>query len=86
MLGREGWKVNYKRVHRLYLLEGLNLRTQGKKKRIRTLQRPDVSKATRMNEIWSMDFVCDAPYNKRRFGALRIVDDFSRECLAVEAD
>jgi putative transposase len=86
LLRREGWKVNHKRVHRLYRLEGLNLRIQGKKKRIRTLQRPDAPKATKMNESWSMDFVSDALYNGRRFRALTIVDNFSRECLAIEAD
>lgn len=86
LLRREGWKVNHKRVERLYRLEGLNLRIQGKKKRIRTLQRPDAPKATRLNESWSMDFVSDALYNGRRFRALTIVDNFSRECLAIEAD
>ena len=35
---------------------------------------------------WSMDFVSDALYNGRRFRALTIVDNFSRECLAIEAD
>jgi putative transposase len=64
----------------------LNLRTQGKKKRIKAIQRPDRPQATRVNEIWSMDFVCDALYNKRRFRALTIVDNFSRECLAIEVD
>ena len=86
LLKREGWKVNHKRVHRLYQLEGLNLRIQGKKKRIRTLQRSDAQKATRVNESWSMDFFSDALYNGRRFRALTIVDNFSRQCLAIEAD
>ena len=86
LLKREGWKVNHKRVHRLYQLEGLNLRIQGKKKRIRTLQRSDAQKATRVNESWSMDFFSDALYNGRRFRALTIVDNFSRQYLAIEAD
>jgi putative transposase len=68
LLKREGWK----RVHRIYRFEGLNLRIQSKKKRIRTLQRPDVPKATRLNESWSMGFVSDALYNGRRFRALTI--------------
>jgi len=86
LLRREGWKINHKRVHRLYRLEGLNLRTQGRKKKIRTLQRPDAPRATRLNESWSMDFVSDSLYNRRRFRALTIVDTFSRECLAIEVD
>jgi putative transposase len=86
LLRREGWKVNHKRVHRLYLLEGLNLRMQGKRRRIKSIQRPDRPTATKVNESWSMDFVSDALYNGRRFRALTIVDNFSRECLAIEAD
>jgi putative transposase len=84
LLRREGWKVNHKRVYRLYLLEGLNLRTKGRKKRIRSLQRPERPQATRLNERWSMDFVSDALFDGKRFRALTIVDNVSRECLAIE--
>lgn len=83
LLRREGWQINHKRVHRLYCLEGLNLRAKGKRKRMRSLQRPDRATATRMNESWSMDFVSDALFNGRRFRALTIVDTFSRECPAI---
>lgn len=84
LLKREGWKINHKRVYRLYCLEGLHLRVKGKKKRIRMLQRPDRPQATRLNESWSMDFVSDALFDGRRFRALTIVDNFSRECPAIE--
>jgi putative transposase len=80
---REGWQINHKRVHRLYCLEGLNLRAKGKRKRIRSLKRPERPTATRINESWSMDFVSDALFNGRRFRALTIVDNFSRECPAI---
>ena len=63
LLRREGWKVNHKRVYRLYCLEGLNLRVKGKKKRIRMIERPDRPQATRLNESWSMDFVSDALFD-----------------------
>lgn len=86
LLRREGWRVNHKRIHRLYCLEGLNLRACGKKRRMRSILRPDRPLATRLNESWSMDFVSDALFNGKRFRALTIVDNFSRECLAVEAD
>jgi putative transposase len=39
----------------------------------------------RLNACWSMDFVVDSLFNGRRFRALTIVDNFSRECLAIEA-
>jgi len=86
LLRREGWQVNHKRVYRLYCIEGLNLRTKGKKKRFRAVLRPDRPRATKLNESWSMDFVSDALFNGKRFRALTIVDNFSRECLAIEAD
>jgi putative transposase len=83
LLRREGWQINHKRVHRLYCLEGLNLRAKGKKKRMRSLKRPERLTATGINESWSMDFVSDALFNGRRFRALTIVDNFSRECPAI---
>jgi putative transposase len=54
LLRREGWRVNHKRIHRLYCLEGLNLRAQGKRRRMRSCVRPDRPLATRLNESWSM--------------------------------
>jgi len=86
LLRREGWQVNHKRVYRLYCIEGLNLRTKGKKKRLRAASRPDRPRAAKLNESWSMDFVSDELFNGRRFRALTIVDNFSRECLAIDAD
>jgi len=86
LLRREGWRVNHERNHGLYCLEGLNLRVHGKKRRMRSIQKPDRPLATRLNESWSMDFGSDALFNGRRFRALTIVDNFSRECLAIEAD
>ena len=83
LLRREGWRDNHKRVHRLYCLEGLNLRTN-RKKRSRAgshrLLRPVVQS---INECWSMDFVCDNLFDGKRFRALTIVDNFSRKCHAI---
>lgn len=84
LLRREGWKDNHKRVHRLYCLEGLNLRTK-RHRRSRSaahrLTRPEVSK---INQCWSMDFMTDALFNGKRFRILTIVDNFSRKCHALE--
>ena len=85
MLRRQGLKVNPKRVYRLYQLEGLSLRKKrGKKRRGSRVGR--LLTASRLNERWAIDFVSDslAPGGKLR--ALTIVDEFSRECLAIEVD
>ena len=84
LLRREGWAVNHKRVYRIYCEEGLNLRVKKPKRRRSAAQRVMRPPATFQNESWSMDFVTDSLFNGRRFRALTIVDNFSRECLAIE--
>lgn len=84
-LRREGLMVNHKRVYRLYRAEGLAVRKR-KRKRINATQRQPHALPTRPNQRWSMDFVSDGLGNGRRFRTLNVVDDFSRECLAIEAD
>ena len=85
MLRREGHLINHKRTERLYREEGLSLRLKKRKKRISHL-RTVMDKPERINQHWSMDFVSDSLYNGRRFRVLTVVDDFSRECPALEAD
>lgn len=85
MLRREGYLINHKRTERLYREEGLSLRMKNRKKRISHL-RVVMDEPERINQHWSMDFVSDSLYNGRRFRVLTIVDDFSRECPALEAD
>lgn len=85
MLRREGFAVNHKRVYRLYRLEGLAVRKR-KRKRISTTQRVPHPLPQRPNQRWSMDFVSDGLGSGRRFRTLNVVDDFSRECLAIEVD
>lgn len=84
LLHREGWLVNHKRVYRIYCEEGLNLRSKRPKRRRSTAQRVQRSPATFVNESWSMDFVTDSLFNGHRFRSLTVVDNFSRECLAIE--
>lgn len=85
MLRREGHLINHKRTERLYREEGLSLRMKKRKKRTSHL-RVVMDGPERINQHWSMDFVSDSLYNGRRFRVLTIVDDFSRECPALEAD
>jgi putative transposase len=82
LLQREGWVVNRKRVQRLYREEGLAVRRKGKKRRSQA-PRPVREPLGRPNERWSMDFVSDTLSNGRRFRCLTIMDEFSRECLAI---
>jgi len=84
LLRREGYAVNWKRVYRLYRQAGLAVRRR-RRKRVAVARRP-LPPATRPNERWSMDFVHDRLTNGRWFRSLTIVDDFTRECLAIEVD
>ncbi len=85
LLRREGWAVNHKRVERLYQQEGLSLRRKRRRKTASHL-RVVWPAPQRVNERWSMDFVADSLTTGRRFRALTIVDDHSRESPAIEAD
>jgi putative transposase len=85
LLRREGWKVNHKRVYRLYREEGLSLRLKSRKKRVSTL-RPARVEAQAPNEHWSMDFVSDQLADGRRFRVLTLVDNVSRVSPAIVAD
>lgn len=85
LLRREGYLINHKRTERLYREEGLSLRRKKRKKRISHL-RVLMDRPERVNHHWSMDFVSDSLYNGRRFRVLTIVDNFSRECPALEVD
>ncbi len=58
LLQREGWKVNHKRVLRLYRLEGLQIRTKRRKKRASEARLP-LPIPQRPNELWTMDFMAD---------------------------
>lgn len=77
LLRREGWQDNHKRVRRIYLEEGLNLRHRRPRRSKTAAHRQSPLRLTSANECWSMDFVADALFDGRRFGALTIVDNYS---------
>jgi putative transposase len=81
LVKREGWTVNHKRLLRVYHQAGLAVRRR-RRKRIAGVERQVKAPATAPNQSWSMDFVSDG----RRFRTLNIVDDFTKECLAIEVD
>ncbi len=83
LLRREGWPVNRKRVQRLYREEGLAVRRRGKRRRSQ-IPRPIRDPLGGANQRWSMDFMSDTLSSGRTFRCLTIVDEFSRECLAIQ--
>ena len=85
LLKREGLAMNQKRFRRLYREEGLQVRKRGGRKRALGLRAP-LALPSRPNERWSLDFVSDTFTDGRRFRALAVGDDCTRECLALVAD
>ena len=85
LLKREGWRVNAKRIYRLYDEEGLTVRTTPRK-RLASRPRVPMPAATRPNERWSMDFVSARLVDGRWFRTLTVLDLYTRESLALVAD
>lgn len=83
VLQREGWQINHKRVYRLYREEGLGLRRKRPRRRVAAVKREIHPTATERNECWSMDFVSDQLFDGRRMRVLTLVDNHTRECLAL---
>jgi len=85
LLAREGIHMNRKKLIRLYTEEGLKVRRRGGRKRALGTRAP-MAIPQGPNQRWSLDFVSDAFTDGRRFRIFAVVDDFSRECLALVAD
>jgi putative transposase len=85
MLRREGTHVNHKKLRRLYREERLQVRRRGGRKRALGTRAP-MAIPQGPNQRWSLDFVSDQLGDSRRFRILAVVDDFTRECLALVAD
>jgi putative transposase len=84
-LKREGWRVNAKRIYRLYRDEGLTVRTKPRT-RLASRARVPLPAPTRPNERWSMDFGSARLADGRWFRTLTVVDVYTRESLALVAD
>jgi putative transposase len=85
LLRREGWKVSAKRVYRLYDEENLKVRSTERKK-IARRQRVPQAQARGPNHCWSADFVSDKLSDGRTIRILTVIDQFTRECICLEAD
>jgi putative transposase len=85
MLRREGWRANHKRVERLYREEGLSLRRRRRRKRLSYL-RVARERPVAANQTWAVDFIHDSLISGRHFRAFAVLDQWSRESLAIEVD
>ncbi|MGQ0741106.1 MAG: IS3 family transposase [Alphaproteobacteria bacterium] len=85
LLRREGIVLNHKKLYRLYREERLMVRKRSGRKRALGTRAP-MAIPQGPNQRWSLDFVSDALACSRRFRILAVVDDFSRECLALVVD
>ena len=88
LLRREGWRVNHKRVERLWRREGLKV-PQKQPKRGRLWLNDGSCVRLRpeyRNHVWSYDFVFDRTRDGRPLRMLTIVDEFTRECLAIDVE
>jgi putative transposase len=85
LLRREGIIMNHKKLRRLYREERLQVRRRGGRKRALGTRAP-LTIPQGPNQRWSLDFLSDAFADGRRFRILAVVDDFTRECLALVAD
>ena len=82
MFRREGIEIGYDRFLRIYRANGLQVRPR-KKRKVTYVRGSAIPAVTRPNERWSIDFMHDRLANGRTIRTLNIVDDFTRECLAI---
>lgn len=83
LLRREGWVVNHKRVQRLWQQAQLQVRKPRRRRRIARPERVP-TQATFPGQVWTYDVVHDACWNGAKLKMLTVVDEFTRECLAIE--
>jgi len=83
LLRREGFRVNKKRVHRIWKSEGLGLPRRRPKRRRMGSTVGIVNKAEYPNHVWSYDFVEDRTERGGKLRILVIIDEYTRECLAI---
>ena len=85
-LKTEGWRVNHKRVERIWRQEGLKVpKKQPKRGRLWLNDGSCIRlRPERKDHVWAYDFVQDRTHDGRPFRMLTLVDEFTRECLAID--
>jgi len=88
LLKQDGWRVNHKRVERIWRREGLKVpQKQAKRGRLWLNDGSCLRKRPEYrNNVWAYDFVMDRTHNGKRFRMLTIIDEYTRECLAIKVD
>lgn len=88
LLRTEGWHVNHKRVERIWRREGLKVpKKQPKRARLWLNDGSCVRlRPTHQHHVWSYDFVMDRTHDGRAFRMLTVIDEYTRECLAIRTE
>jgi putative transposase len=82
-----GWAVNDKRIHRLWRAEGLRVPYRKRKRPLRGVGVPiGAFCPIRPNVVWALDFAFDQTADGRNLKLLNVIDEYSRECLAIEVE
>lgn len=84
LLRREGWRVNRKRVHRLWRIARLQVPKPRRRQRRAGVSSSVPTQATHPGHVWTYDFVFDACLSGAKLKLLPVVDEYTRECLAIE--
>jgi putative transposase len=84
LLQREGWDVNHKRVYRLYVEEGLQIRNKRPKRKVSAKLREGRKAPAVPNEVWAMDFLSDQLFDGSKIRILTIVDAFSKLSPSID--
>ena len=84
LLRREGWVINRKRVHRLWRTAQFHVRPRRRRRHHAGVSAAAPTQATRPGHVWTYDFVHDACLNGTKLKLLPVVDEFTRECLAID--
>ena len=86
ILLREGWGINRKRTRRIWRQEGLRRPVRARKRRRLATGQVARLRATKPNEVWAVDFQFDETADRRRIKLCNIVDEYTREALAIRVD
>lgn len=86
ILLQEGWNINRKRTRRVWRQEGLRRPVKARKRKRLGTGESKRLRATTANEVWDVDFIFDETSDRRRLKICNIVDEHTREALAVRVD